>query len=49
MWTGRITKGLENAKPAWVDDDPFEEEIPHRAHLWTGPALREERCHCLNR
>lgn len=34
--TGRIITELENRKLAWVDDDPFEDELPHRVHLWTG-------------
>ncbi|MFE9424137.1 hypothetical protein ACFYNO_14360 [Kitasatospora sp. NPDC006697] len=34
--TGRIITELENRKLVWVDDEPFEGDLPNRVHLWTG-------------
>ncbi|MFL0025934.1 hypothetical protein ACJBCE_23725 [Streptomyces sp. NBUL23] len=46
--TGRIVRELENRKLVWVDDDPFEGELPHRVFLWTGGFSGKSGSNILN-
>ncbi|MFF1360995.1 hypothetical protein [Streptomyces sp. NPDC058297] len=48
MRTGRIITELENRKLVWVDDDPFEGELPHRVFLWAGGFSGKSASNVLN-